>query len=194
MQQVAAVDGLKCNGNGRVRPAEAARQLGIDKSALHRYLTQWPDLKGLDGRVNIGELRKHRADNPRVAVAAEREAPPPALAASTSVSSPSESRIGAKHRLEEIRAWEAERQWAESIGKLVDPESMIDAIAEAGVSLRDALMAPDPTYCERMAAETDPRAIAMLWREYSRSVLAQFTARMKVIAGNKADPGDDAGG
>lgn len=178
MQQVAAVADVARNNSGRIKVAEAARKLAINRSSLGRYLENYRELLDERGRVDFEELAQHRRDNPQVSDAGDRQK-------STSTPRMAEregTRHGNKHRLEEIKAWEAEREWAKSVGQLVDPATIIDALAESAVALRDKFMAPDPTLCERIAGETDPRAVMTLLREANRAALDDFAAAMKRIA------------
>ncbi len=185
MQQVAAVAGVACNKSDRIKPAKAAKLLGINRSSLHRYLDRYRELLDERGLVNFEEVKQHRADNPLIE-AAETEKP-----ARTSQAPETESRRGHKHRLEEIKTWEAEREYARSLGQLVDPTAMIDELNESAVALRDKFMAPDPVLCERLAGESDPRAVAQLLREENRKMLADYASAMKRIAGG-APIADDA--
>ncbi|MBN9568712.1 MAG: hypothetical protein J0H79_14020 [Alphaproteobacteria bacterium] len=180
MQQVAAVAGVACNNSSRIKPAEAARRLEINRSTLKRYLDRYPNLVDERGWVDFDELRQHRLDNPQIADAATAKAPKPAQSEDTA------ARRGNKHRLEEIRAWEAEREWAKSIGQLVDPMAMVDELAESAVAMRDRFMAPDPVLCERLAGESDPRVIMQLLRDANRVVLDDYAVAMKRIAGGTA--------
>ena len=68
MQQVAAPGATNCNMPARIKPAEAARQLKLNRSSLKRYFDQYPELLDAAGTVDIAELQQHRADNPRITV------------------------------------------------------------------------------------------------------------------------------
>jgi hypothetical protein len=177
MQQVAAVAGVACNNSGRIKPADAARRLEINRSTLKRYLDRYPELVDERGHVDFDELARHRADNPQIADAEGAKPPKHSQSAETG------DRRGNKHRLEEIKTWEAEREFARTIGQLVDPTAMTDALAEAAVALRDKFMAPDPVLCERLAGETDPRTVATLLRESNRIAHQDFADAMKRVAG-----------
>jgi hypothetical protein len=183
MQQVAAVADVACNKNARIKAAAAARRLGLNRSSLKRYLDRYPELVDQRGLVDFDVVKKHRDDNPQISDAlAESE---PRMRAEP-MPSDGGSRKGNRNRLEEIKTWEAERDYAKDTGQLVDPSAIIDAISEAGVALRDKLMAPDPDLCERMAG-SDPRTVATLWREENRKLLADFLAALKRVAGGSVE-------
>ncbi|HEY1630810.1 MAG TPA: hypothetical protein VGF56_05810 [Rhizomicrobium sp.] len=186
MQQVAPDDAARCNTSGRVKPAEAARLLGINRSSLSRYLQQYEGLLDAEGTVDVAQLKQHRADNPRIADAS----------ASSSEAKPAKAdhptRRGGKHRLEEIKTWEAERDWAVSINQLVDPTKQLDAVVEAASALRDRMMGPEPVFCERLAEERDPRTIQSILREANRAQLEDFIATLKKAIATGQAPQDDA--
>lgn len=190
MQHVAPDDAARCNNSGRVTQAEAARRLEINRSSIKRYLDEYPELLAADGTIDFAELKKHRGDNPRIAdpSRAPSERKPPKEAPGGA------GRRGNKARLEEIRAWEAERDWAVSIGQLVDPTRQLDAAVEAAAALRDRAMAPEPTLCERLAEERDPRAVQALLRETNRAMLDDFIVALKKLFAPAAPPSSPPAG
>lgn len=200
MQQVASGDNARCNemggGTQRLKSAQAAQELGINRSSLKRYLDQYPELLGEDGKVDLEQLRQHRADNPNVADAVrkveQRQAARPKA---------DSGRTHAKSRLDETKAIQADLDLAERLNQVVDPGEVIDAISEAGNYLRDKLLAVDPILCERLAAETDPRVIRAIEQEdrtkIMGEVLAKFEAAIRLVPTPKTidqPRPDDAGG
>lgn len=179
MQHVAPDSATRCNTVGRVTPAKAATLLRKNRSSIKRYLDEYPELLGADGLVDFEAVQRHRADNPRIAdqVHGETAEPKPSKASVA----PAGGRRDSKHRLEEIKAWEAEREWALSIGQLVDPSKMLDGATVAAMALRDKLMAPDFVLCERLAEERDPRVIQSLLRETNRGLVEEFIAALRKI-------------
>jgi len=177
MQQVASNGTEGCNKFGRVKPGRAAEILGLQRSTMKRYLDRNPELRDADGLVDLEALKAHRADNPAVAGEAG-----PLMAAAAAPKGEGQGRRSNKQRIEEIRRLEAERDWALSIGTLVDPSQIIDAVTEAGATLRDRLMAPDYVLCERLAEERDPRAIQAVLREINRALLDDVIAALGRIA------------
>lgn len=161
--------------NERIKRGKCAGLLGIERSTLNRYLDNYPELVDERGLVELEEVRKHRADNPGVAQASESAPKEPKSPASIV------SRQGSKHRLEEVKVWQTELEWAKQVGQVVDPTEMLDQVSEAAVALRDKFMAPDPVLCERIAGETDPRAVMTLLREANRAQLEEFAATMKRV-------------
>lgn len=157
---------------------------------MQRYLGKYPELTDDAGRVNFDEVKRHRDDNPAVAKPGEAVEPKqPKLSAPEPDAG---SRKGTRHRLEEVKTWQVELDWAKQTGQVVDPTAIIDALSESAVALRDKFMAPDPVLCERIAGETDPRVVMTLLRENARAMLDDFAAAMKRIAGGSpAAPGHD---
>jgi hypothetical protein len=180
MQQVASGDGARCNKAGRLKPGTAALGLGINRSTLKRYLDQYPELLGDDGKVDLEQLRKHRTDNPNVADAVrkveQRHATQP---------KPSETGSGrthAKSRLDETKAIQADLDLAERLNQVVDPGEIVDAISEAGNYLRERFTAADPILCERLAAESDPRQIKAVLEEEHGKIMAEVQAKFASAA------------
>jgi hypothetical protein len=194
MQHVAPADAARCNNAGRVKPAEAARKLKINRSSLSRYLQQYDTLLDDAGLVDLEELRQHRADNPRIAD--QSAAQGDAGDAPKSKSAATASRKGAKGRVDEIRAWEAERDWAQSIGQLIDPSKLQDEALDAVTALRDKLMAPEQTLCERLAEERDPLVVKQLLRETNRALIDDLKTDFAKIfggGGDQPEAGDASG-
>ncbi|MBL6852360.1 MAG: hypothetical protein ISS15_05405 [Alphaproteobacteria bacterium] len=167
----------------RIKPAEVARRLQIGKSSVSRYLGQYPELIGTDGCVDWTEFQKHRGDNWRVGEPRPGESASAPTARST-------GRKGIKQRLEEIRLEQAEIELARQKGEVVDARDVGDAVMEAASTLRDALMDPDQAFCDRLAAERDPRVCAQLVRDRERSLMEKFVASLSAIDGKPQDGGN----
>jgi hypothetical protein len=194
MQQVAPTNSGCCNEipqrkhATRVKCAQAARELGINRSSLKRYLDQYPELLDAERTVDLEELRRHRADNPRVVEAAEEaEAAESQEIRSLPSQSKGTGRSDAKARLDEARAQQAELDLAIRRGELVDPGDMLDAISEAGNFLRDKFTAVDFVLCEKLASETDPLVVKSILSDHNRSIVMQVRQMFANIAKPKSD-------
>jgi hypothetical protein len=180
MQLVAPDEEARCNASGRRTPYTAAQELGINRSSLKRYLDQYPELLGDDGKVDLAQLRAHRADNPNVADAVrkveQRHATQPKPAETGA------GRTHAKSRLDETKAIQADLDLAERLNQVVDPGEIVDAISEAGNYLRERFTAADPILCERLAAESDPRQIKAVLEEEHRKVMTEVQAKFAAAA------------
>lgn len=159
----------------RVKPARAAALLKKNRSTIKRYLDNHQGLLGEDGLVDFETLQQHMGDNPSVIDRAALDETPKSAKPAPG------GRRESKHRLDEIRAWEAERDWALSTGQLVDPAKLFDAVTVAAMALRDKMMAPDFVLCERIAEERDPRAIQTLLRETNRGLVEEAIASLRKI-------------
>lgn len=198
MQQVAPPNSVCCNEipqrkhATRVKCAQAARELGINRSSLKRYLDQYSELLDADHTVDLEELRRHRDDNPRVVEAAEaieaeavRESRP--VSPKSARSEGKTGRSDAKARLDEARAQQAELDLAIRRGELVDPGEMLDAISEAGNFLRDKFTSVDFVLCEKLASETDPLVVKSILSDHNRSIVMQVCQMFANIAKPKSN-------
>ena len=188
MQQVASGDNARCNNPARLKSGTAAQALGINRSSLKRYLDQYPELLGDDGKVDLEQVRQHRADNPNVADAVRKVEQRQVVR-----SKPEAGRTGAKSRLEEARAVEAEIDLAERLQQLVDPGDAVDAISEAANYLRDKFTTVDPILCERLASESDSRLIRSILEEENRKIMAEVQAKFASAASLLPTPKADEG-
>ncbi len=168
----------------RVKPIEAARRLEIDRSSVSRYLKTYPELLGTDGKVDFAEFITHRRANLDVPDKPAREVKPAKVAQSSTRSRHSES----KARLVELQVEREERAAAKEAGELVEAAAIGDALIEAATLLRDKLLSPDVTLCERLAAEKDPRLVRELINTWSRGCLEEM---IQAIAKLDASPPQD---
>ena len=191
MQLVAPDNDARCNASGRRTPYTAAQELGINRSSLKRYLDQYPELLSDDGKVDLEQLRQHRADNPNVADAVrkveQRQAARPKAADASG------GRTHAKSRLDETKAIQADLDLAERLNQVVDPGELVDAVSEAANYLRDKFLAVDPILCERLAAESDPRVIRAIEREERERIMAEVQAKFASAASLLPTPKADEG-
>lgn len=163
--------------------------MGINRSSLKRYLDQYPELLAVDHTVNVEEVRRHRADNPRVIESAEAESAQ--QTAKLPRAGRLQGRADAKARLDEARAQQAELDLAVRQGELVDPREMVDAIAEAGNFLRDKFTAgvQNPRRPWKDAASSEDAE-----KRYAAGVTraAQQKTRQKVLATKSESDWKDA--
>lgn len=165
-----------------MRPSHAARELGLNRSTVTRYLDQYAELKDSDGLVDLDELRRHRADNPTVAESAKRAD----LASPAPKPGPKNGRKDTKARLDEIKLEREERSLAIENGEYVEVAAVADPLNEAAMRVRDTLLSPDYSLGERLAAETDPlRALAMV-KDWNRQAVASLAQVFEELAKARA--------
>ncbi len=184
---------------------EAARELGLAHTTVGRYIRAYPELnRGTEGRprVDLGELRRHRAANlnpaprgrqaakllaagePAPAVVAEGETPPPA--ATRSDAPPNYAH--AKAVRETVLAQRARVDLDEKRGLLVPRAEVEDAVYDAGLLLQRNLLHLCSQVAERVASMSDARQITELLEAEHRKVLAQLAAALRAKAAAEEEP------
>lgn len=164
----------------RVRPAEAARQLGLNKSTISRWLKKHPALLGDDGLVDVEELRAHRDGqiNPnlqtRGPAAEARDAPDAA---------PTETPRDHRARYEKARADDAELDLAERLGETLRRRDVEAAVAEAAATLNQAATRVCRDRAERLVRIDDPRAMQTELEKLVADVLRAGTEQLGAAIG-----------
>ena len=183
-----------------VSGGEAAKRLGINRSTLTRYLKSYPELNRsrIDGKiaVDLDELAQHRRENVNLMKSGnhagrvfDEPAPAPLLP-----SSPAPREIKAadddepddgglqdetvakiRARAERIKLNRLEREEAAETSQLTPTAEVEEAIGNALVKLRDALMSPGLDLCEKLASTTDPAEITGILRDAHRKVLTKLS-------------------
>ncbi|MFN4229832.1 hypothetical protein [Parvibaculum sp.] len=179
-----------------VTGASAAKELGINRSTLTRYLKTYPELNRSKGEgsilVDLDELRRHRAENVNRMKSGNHagrlydEAPPPLLPPRTQVerddeddetteaSLQDETVAKIRARAERIKLNRLEREEATETGQLTPAAEVEEATGNALVKLRDALMSPDLDLCEKLAATSDPAEVTQILRDANRKALEKL--------------------
>lgn len=162
----------------RVHQAEAARQLGVNRSSLSRYLKEYESLVDSDGKVDVDEIRAHRDANLRVPETSARPA-----AAKRSDSTATRTRHSeSKARRAELEVERLELELAKEAGELVEAAAIVEPVIEATGLMRDKLLMPEISLGERLAAERDPTVCCSLVAEYNR---AQLDECVKALEASK---------
>jgi len=191
-------------GNKHVAPrnivsgGEAAKRLGINRSTLTRYLKTYPELNRsrIDGKiaVDLDELAQHRGENVNMMKSGnhagrvfDEPAPAPLLRPEPrprEIETEDEPDDGGlqdetvakiRARAERIKLNRLEREEAAETGQLTPAAEVEEAIGNALVKLRDALMSPDLDLCEKIASTADPAEVTSILREAHRKVLTKLS-------------------
>jgi hypothetical protein len=180
-----------------VSGSEAAKQIGINRSTLTRYLKTYPELNRsrVDGKiaVDIDELRRHRDENVNRLKSGSHagrlfdepagpsllpRADPPPDDADEDTDDPSivqdETVAKIRARRERIMLNRLEREEAAQLRQLTPTEEVEEETGSALIKLRDALMSPDLDLCEKLAATQDAGEVALVLREANRKALEKL--------------------
>lgn len=180
----------------RVRRAEAARILGLDKATVTRWVQKNPALLDDRGLVSVAELQAHRdaTINPKLqtrgvgaqgaAHGSEADDTQPA------VPEPREAReSGAGSQLnthrtrhEAVRAQAAELDLAERLGLTLRRQDVEAAVASAAETIRQAAAQVAKDRAELLARIDDPRAMERALDELMRELLDKAAAALSAAA------------
>ncbi|MEC9434484.1 MAG: hypothetical protein VYD87_16390 [Pseudomonadota bacterium] len=160
----------------RVTQAEAARQLGLNRSTVSRLVAANPALADEGGRVSVEEVRRLRAEtsDPRLAT----KTPDAARPASTMNDH--------RARAERAKADVAELDLAERLGRTLDRRAVEIAVGDAAETLRQAGVQMARDCAEALSRVEDPR-------EMERELVRFFEAALAAgVTGLLSELGDDA--
>jgi hypothetical protein len=162
----------------RLRPVDAARELGVNKSTISRWLAKNPALLDPDGLVCVADLQAHRAAviDPRLQTRGPAlEAARPAVASDAPVIPTINDH---KSRYERARADDAELDLAERLGLTLRRRDVEAAVAEAAETLKQSATQICRDQAERLAAITDPREMERALDDLVRRVLQAGTSKL----------------
>lgn len=179
----------------RMTRAAAARELGLDKSTLTRWVQKHPALVDDDGLVDITELRAHRdaVVNPKLqtrgkAAAAQSTAKPTAKGPETGIASTMNDH---RARGEHAKAITAELDLADRLKMTLVRQDVEAQIATAGEVLKRKAAEIAKERAEALARIEDPRAMERELDEMMRRLLEQGATALILALSSADDSADD---
>ncbi|MCU0909807.1 MAG: hypothetical protein MUE98_00240 [Rhodobacteraceae bacterium] len=170
----------------RITRAEAARQLGINKSTVTRWVAKHPALADERGLVLVDEIRAHRDAmiNPKLQTrgptgAQEQDGAAPQRQ-ETADKRPSIN--DHRSRTEAAKAIEAELDLAERLGLTVRRDDVERAVASAGETIRQKAAQIVRDRAERLARIDDPRAMERALDDLMRDLMSEAAAALSAAA------------
>lgn len=142
---------------GRVTRADAARLLGLHRSSISRYLTEYPAFLGRDGKIDFELLVRHREASART-----KESP---------LTAAHRRHSDSKARLAELAVQRAEIEVKELSRHFVSIEDLRREVPRAVAIVRDGVGPPDAALVAALVAEHDAARIGQLLRDWSRGML-----------------------
>lgn len=171
----------------RMTRAAAARELGIDKSTLTRWVQKHPALVGDDGLVDLAELREHRdaVANPKLQTRGGG-----ASAQTGQIKSGGGAAAVNDHRArgEAAKAISAELDLADRLKLTLVRADVESQIAQAGEVLRRKAAEIAKERAEALARIEDPRAMERALDEMMRRLLEQGASALILAMRPEADP------
>lgn len=162
--------------------AEAAREIGVNRSTISRWCAAHPALLDDDRRVSIEELQEHRRTviNPALQTRGGKQKPAPEPRASeTAVSGMNADRA----RRERSRADREELELAELMGQTLRRDDVEAALQSAAEVIRQTGGQLAKDHAERLAALDDPRAVEVHLMEMFRELQARAAEALAGASG-----------
>jgi hypothetical protein len=163
----------------RVKPIDAARQMGVNKSTISRWLARNPALLDADGLVSVADLIAHRAAviDPRL----QTKGAAPALVAAPAA--PAASDIAPtindhKLRYERARADDAELDLAERLELTLRRRDVEAAVSEAAATLQQTAAQLCRDEAERITRIEDTREMERALNDLVRRIMLSGTAKL----------------
>jgi parvulin-like peptidyl-prolyl isomerase len=165
----------------RVTRAEAARQLGVNRSTVTRWCNGHPALVDENDLVSVDELRAHREAviDPRLQTNGARPAPQQPAAGSAP---PAVGINDHKARHELARAQSAELDLAERLGMTIERRKVAAAVAEAAEMVRQAVAQAARDQAERLAAIEDAREMEHALMDLFAGAMEAGSAKLAELA------------
>lgn len=166
---------------------DAAAALGLSPSTVSRYLSAHPDLvvgEGKRPKVFVSQLRRHRGENVNESMAGNyagqligdadpvEDIPAPRDHERRVLVDPTYRT--AKTAREAIMAKTAQLELEKKLGQVVSRRLVEDAAAEAGMALRDGLVARAKDLADLVAVMSDPREIRAEIETADRKILERI--------------------
>jgi len=179
----------------RMTRAAAARELGIDKSTLTRWVQKHPALVGDDGLVDLAELREHRdaVVNPKMQTRGGGAGTPSQSASPRSGGAAAVNDHRA--RGEAAKAITAELDLADRLKMTLVRADVESQIAQAGEVLKRTAAELAKDRAEALARIEDPRAMERALDDLMRKLLDQGATALILAIGSAAgtdEPESDA--
>lgn len=166
--------------------AAAARELGIHKSTVTRWVQTHPALVGDDGMVDLAELRSHRdaVVNPKLRTRNGGAAAASGESGGGTASAPVAPNMN-DHRTrgEYVKAVTAELDLAEKLKQTLRRDDVARAVASAGDVLKRTAASLAKDRAEQLARIDEPRAMERALDDLMREMLEKgATALMLALA------------
>lgn len=161
----------------RVSRAEAARQIGVDKSTITRLVKDNPALLDDAGQVSVAEIAELRQTtvNPKLQTRTGKRPQTAEDAVPTGLNQ-------ARGRTETVKAEIAELNLAERLGQTLRRDDVENAIAAAGNLLRQNAFAVARDKAELLARIDDPREMERALEDLMREVLEKGVQALTLAA------------
>lgn len=162
----------------RVKAIDAARELGVNKSTVSRWLKANPALLDHDGLVSVEEIRAHRSAtiDPRLQTRGPQSDGNVERIAAKSPDVPTIN--DHKSRYERARADDAELDLAERLELTLRRRDVEAAVADASETLKQAAAQICRDEAERMVRIEDPREMERALDDLVRRVMAAGTSQL----------------
>lgn len=146
-------------GDGWVTRADAARELGVNRATITRWVQKHPALLGEENLVNVAQLRQHRDQvvNPKLQTRGAASAGP--------------SLNDARSRSESAKAGSAELDLADRLRLTLRRDDVEAAVAAAGDALRAAAFQMAREKAEALAMISDVREMERALDDMMRELL-----------------------
>ena len=170
----------------RVTRADAARELGLNRSTLTRWCGKHPSLVDDQGLVSVEELREHRQTvvNPALQTrGGEGAAGQGQSASETAMSNLNTDRA----RRERSRADLEELQLAEKMGQTLRRDGVEAALQGAAETIRQTGTQIVRDNAEKLARMDDARAVEVHLDEMMRQLQARASAALMAAVETEAD-------
>ena len=156
----------------RVKRAEAARTLGLNKSTVTRWVQEHPALLNDDGTVSLEQLRQHRdlTVNPKLVTRGPQVVPGDG-APQTGLIRPA-GLNDVRSRTESAKAESAELDLAERLNLTLRRDEVEDAVAAAGQMMKQIAQRLVRERAEALARINDVRQMERALDELVREILA----------------------
>jgi len=177
---------------GRVTRAEAARQLGLDKSTITRWVKKHPALLDAHNRVSVAELERHRDTVVNPALQTRKVAAGDEPAPSRRRETPAGPSLNDQRaRSAAAKATSDELDLADRLKMTLRREEVEAAVAEAGDLMRQKAAQLVRDRAEALAMIDDTRAMERALDEMMREFLAS-AARALASAAAETEGADAA--
>ncbi len=169
----------------RMTRAAAARELGIDKSTLTRWVQKHPALVGDDGLVDLAELREHRdaVANPKLQTRGGGASAQTGQIRGSGATAVNDHRA----RGEAAKAISAELDLADRLKLTLVRADVESQIAQAGEVLRRKAAEIAKERAEALARIENPRAMERALDEMMRRLLEQGASALILAMRPEAD-------
>lgn len=177
----------------RMTQSAAARELGIHKSTVTRWVQNHPALVGDDGMVDVAELRQHRdaVVNPRLQT---RQGSGAAPGGNTAAQPLAPNMNDHRTRGEYVKAVMAELDLAEQLKLTLRRDDVARAVASAGDVLKRTASGLAKDRAEHLARIDEPRAMERALDDLMREMLEKGATALILALASDADATEEDSG